>query len=311
LSNAAEFPSGAASRQVQTIRYRNSSIPFSALSESDHAILGRILRNEADMAYRRRVPILLDYMELKDGDRVFDCGCGMGFYLMTMSKLRRVRLVGLDGDLGRLAWAKKSGAPAALLSGDIERLPFADASFDKVLMTEVLEHIRDDRRALREIFRILKPGGILALSVPHTNYPFWWDPLNRVWTSIGGEPFRTGPMVGMWSNHERLYRPDELVERIEQAGFHIERVEETTHYSFPFIHFIVYGIGKPMIERNLLPGALRKSADRMTGEENSGTLLNPINLGLAVFRSVDRLNERPSVANKRTFVNVLVKARKR
>ena len=98
--------------------------------------------------------------------------------------------------------------------------------------------------------------------------------------------------------------------RVSEAGFEVEQVEETTHYSFPFSHFLVYGIGKPLVEHNLLPPPLRMSADRFRGEQNRGSLLNPINLGLALFRAIDRLNDRPAAAKKRTFVNILVKARK-
>lgn len=295
---------------VPVIRDRYQRLPWHSLTAQDHACLDDILRNEADMAYRRRARVLLDYLELEDGERVLDCGCGMGFYLMALGQLRRLRLIGLDGDRERLHWAQREHVPAGLLNTDILKLPFPDASFDKVLMSEVLEHIDDDRGALREIFRVLKPGGILSLSVPHANYPFWWDPINSVWTGIGGEPIRSGPIAGLWSNHERLYRPVELTARMQAAGFDLEIVEEITHYSFPFIHFLVYGIGKPLIEHNLLPTTLRKSADRFAGRENSGSLLNPINLGLAVFRQIDRLNDRPQINEQATFVNILVKARK-
>lgn len=291
------------------IRYVPQDQRWQHLTADDRAALDVILKNEADMAYRRRAGVLLDYLELSDGDRVLDGGCGMGFYLMAMSKLRHLNLVGLDTWMDRLRWAQREGVPAGLVSGGIYTTPFASDSFDSVLLSEVLEHIPDEELALNEIRRILKPGGVLAISVPHANYPFWWDPINRVWTGLGGSPFRSGPLVGIWSNHERLYWPDQLVERVRAAGFEVERVEEATHYSVPFIHFLVYGIGKPLIEHNLLPTGLRNSADRFRGDRNRGSALNPVNLGVGVFRAVDRLNDQPRVAEKETFVNVLVKAR--
>lgn len=280
------------------------------LTASDRATLERLLANEADMAFRRRVPILFDYLELADGDRVLDCGCGMGFHLFALARLRRLDLVGLDADPERLAWARRERVPGELVLGDAERLPFADESFDGVLMSEVLEHLPDDAGALAEVRRVLKPGGVLAVSVPHARYPFWWDPISAALERLGRRPPRRGRIVGIWTNHLRLYTPDEVAGRVERAGLAVERVEETTHYCFPFIHFLVYGLGKPLVERNLLPAGLRASADRFRGEANRGSLVNPFNLGRASFRLVDRLNERPGVRRKRTFLNVLVKARK-
>jgi glycosyltransferase involved in cell wall biosynthesis/SAM-dependent methyltransferase len=306
-----DFAGGhASSRPMAQPARRKGGRKWRSLTREDHRALDRMLRNEADMAYRRRSRILLDYLDLHDGDRVLDCGCGFGVYLMMMGKLRNLRMVGLDGQLERLQTARRERVPAGLVSGDIHRLPFADESFDKILMSEVLEHLPDDRHGLAELFRILRPGGVLAISVPHANYPFWWDPINSVWTRLGGEPFRTGPLVGIWSGHERLYHPDDLAERIAGAGFRVDAVEEATHYSFPFAHFLVYGIGKPLVERNLLPASMQASADRFRGEENKGSLLNPINLGLKVFTAIDRRNDRPSAANAGTFVNVLVRASK-
>ena len=104
--------------------------------------------------------------------------------------------------------------------------------------------------------------------------------------------------------------PAQLEARVRVAGFEIEDVRETTHFSFPFIHFLVYGIGKPLIEKKLLPAGLRTSADRFSGLENTGSRLNPFNAARSLFLLVDRLNDGPRVARKRSFVNVLLKARK-
>jgi glycosyltransferase involved in cell wall biosynthesis/SAM-dependent methyltransferase len=280
----------------------------STLSAEDRATLDRLLQNEADMAFRRRAVTLLDYLDLQDGDTVLDCGCGMGVYMMMMSRLRHLNLFGVDGDIARLEWAEREGVRADLSSVDIQRLPFADNSFDKVLMSEVLEHIPEDRVAMREVFRVLKPGGTLALSVPHANYPFLWDPVNKTIEALGGRPIRKpGLITGLWSNHWRLYHPDDLRDVIGGAGFSIKALEEQTHYAFPLIHLIVYSIGKPLIENNLLPEKLRDSADRFRGERNSGSLLNPINLGVRLFRMADAPNDRLR-GDEQTFVNIVVKA---
>ncbi len=280
------------------------------LCEADARLVDRQLANEVDMAFRRRARTLLGYLDLAHGERVFDCGCGMGFYLMAMAKLRRLRLFGLDENRQRLRSASREASPTALVQGDVERLPLRSASVAKVLMSEVLEHLSDDRAALREVHRILEPGGVVAISVPHADYPFLWDPIGRLWNLLGGRPIRRGPFVGIWTGHRRLYWPADLARRVVDAGLAIERLEEATHYCFPLEHFLVYGIGKPLFERGLLPRALRASADRFAGARNSGSRLDPLNWVRSLFRAIDRLNERPVAARKRTFVNVLVKARK-
>jgi SAM-dependent methyltransferase len=273
------------------------------VTPADQALLARLLGHDPDLAYRRRARAMLDYLELEDGLRVFDCGCGMGFFLQAMARLRRLRLVGLDMDHARLAQGSRAGVPASLLVGDVERLPFADATFDRVLMSEVLEHLASDSGGLREVFRVTQPGGVLAVSVPHARYPFWWDPINRVWASVGGAPIREGPLVGIWTGHQRLYTPEQLAERVTEAGFVVERLEQATHYAFPFSHFLLYGVGKPLLESGLLPA----SVDRLAVDAQPSALMR---LGMTVFEAVDRLNERSGVKSKGTFVNVLLKARR-
>lgn len=278
---------------------------------SDLQIVERMLRNESDVAYKRRVRTMLEFLEPRPGERILDCGCGMGFYLKVLTSLGKGCYCGIDGDPEALAFARQAldGRGASLLHGDLLRLPCRDAFFDKVLLTEVLEHLPDDRQGLAEIRRVLRPGGILALTVPQRKYPFWYDPINRVAEGVFGRPIRHGPFAGIWANHYRLYRPEEVADRLSQVGFDILETRSLTHYCFPFTQTIVYTFGKGAIERRLLPDVILRSTHRFRSEDNAGSAWNPINWVLALFNAVDRLNALDH-ADKRTYVNYAVRARR-
>jgi len=284
------------------------------LTAAQNERLAVLLRNESDTAYARRATRIMAYLELKPGMTVFDCGTGRGFYLKLVDEIcPGCRLVGLDYDEHVLNFAHTHlAAPGALLNrGDIHHLPYQDASFDAVILSEVLEHLTDDAGALREIHRVMKPGAVLAVTVPHQHYSGWFDPLNRLMEGVFHHPIRRGAFAGIWANHLRLYLPDELQQLVASAGFGIEQVEEQTHYCFPGTQFIVYTIGKGLIEHQLLPAFLARSTHRFQGEENKGSKFNPVNWILAWFRAVDRKNEDPQkMAHAHTFVNIALKARK-
>lgn len=174
------------------------------------------------------------------------------------------------------------GAATANLTSSAEYLPFADGTFDALVLTDVLGRVPDDRATLRELHRILKPGGQLLLAEPHRHFPWWWDPINHFWTLIGGEPLRSGPAGGAWYAQRRLYRPHELLQRTAAAGFMIETSEEITHYALP---------GAPYLLRRF------------------GSLLKPLS------QLIDRLNDlaindRALVDGQTSFVSVLLNAHK-
>jgi SAM-dependent methyltransferase len=277
----------------------------------DRGRLAAFLADELDMAFRRRVRWLFDALDLCPGLSLLDVGCGPGVLLRALdASASGVRTAGLDAGAERLLQARAAPTPSPLLRGDALRLPFRDASFDRVLAAEVLEHLREDGAALREIRRVLRPGGLLAISVPHEDYPFLWDPINRIWTALGGAPFRTGPLVGIWTGHERLYRPGDLAARVAAAGFRVERVEEATHHALPLSHFLLYGVGRTLVERGPLPETLRRRLGRLPasrGPRRGADLLAPLR---ALLAAVDRRNDGEAVRRKRTFVNVLLLARR-
>jgi SAM-dependent methyltransferase len=278
----------------------------------DEHIIQRLTRNEADMAFKKRVRTIFEWIAPDDGKTILDCGCGRGFYLKMLRTVSNCRLVGLELDeaIARKGWANVGDLPGIVITqASIYEQPYATSSFDGVILSEVLEHIDDDVRGLREVLRVLKPGGVTAITVPNANYPFWWDPINKTLEATTGRPIRKGPLAGIWANHVRLYTAEQLRRAVLDAGFQVEEERAFTHYSFPFIHNIVYGLGKPLLESGALPSAMAKAAGRTTFDENRGSLLNPVNLGLAVFNWFDRpnrMNEPPG----RSTVNLAIKARK-
>ena len=281
--------------------------PLSAAIDGD--ALETFLSSELDFAFRRRLRWLLTALDLGPSLRLLDLGCGPGVLLRALdASAPRVRAAGLDAGIDRLREARAAPTPFPLLCADAQRLPFRDASFERVLAAEVLEHLPDDAAALAEIRRVLVPGGLLAVSVPHARYPFLWDPINRVWTRLGGAPFRTGPLVGIWTGHERLYRPEELAERVASAGLEVVRVEEATHHAIPFAHFLLYGVGRPLVERGLLPAGLRRRLGRLPSAPRPG--FDPLSPLRALLSAVDRRNDAEAVRRKTTFVNVLLLARR-
>ena len=96
--------------------------------------------------------------------RVLDMGCGPGYDALEMRQLG-ADVIGLDTSVAALSRAAKSGLPT--VCGDGTELPFADESFDAVVMSQVLEHLPDPEATLDEVRRILRPGGSLLVMLPN------------------------------------------------------------------------------------------------------------------------------------------------
>jgi SAM-dependent methyltransferase len=103
--------------------------------------------------------------------RLLDAGCGTGGNLVAFGSLGPA--VGVDPSPRAVAACRARGLTNVQQSS-LESLPFQDAAFDLVLMTDVLEHIADDTAALRELHRVAAPGATLILTVPA--YQWLWSP---------------------------------------------------------------------------------------------------------------------------------------
>jgi len=160
--------------------------------------------------------VKLDALPLEDGTRFLDLGCGEGRHMHAAYYMARLHAVGVDLGFEEVRRTREgfevhpdpSGEPQrfSLAVADALHLPFADESFDVIVCSEVLEHIPDYAQALREITRILKPGGKLAISVPRY-WPEWicWKLSEHYHNTPGG--------------HVRIFRPQPLRRDVERNGF--------------------------------------------------------------------------------------------
>ena len=161
-------------------------------------------------------------LDLKPGDLILDAGAGFGRHAFEAAR-RGARVVALDYAADEVVTTRNTFAAMAAageitadrfvsgLRGDATRLPFADNTFDCVVTSEVLEHIQADTAAIAELFRVLKPGGVLGATVPT-----WW-PEKINW--MLSDEYHAPKSVG---GHVRIYSATELKAKLRSAGFQIE-----------------------------------------------------------------------------------------
>ncbi|MEI8051376.1 MAG: class I SAM-dependent methyltransferase [Actinomycetes bacterium] len=158
-----------------------------------------------------------DTLGVEANDRVLDLGCGFGRHAYEFAR-RGASIVALDAGEDEVRGVRATFAAMheageidleksriGTIQGDALHLPFADGTFDRVICSEVLEHIPDDEGAMAELSRVLKPGGTMAITVP-----------------------RFGPELVNWAlsdeyhdvpgGHVRMYRRSTLFERLRGAG---------------------------------------------------------------------------------------------
>jgi ubiquinone/menaquinone biosynthesis C-methylase UbiE len=108
-----------------------------------------------------------------DGHRFLDCGCGAGGYVFQLVDRFGLDAVGIEYEEEKVQRGKLHPQHGhRIAKGDIQALPFNQGEFDYALLNEVLEHVPDDAAALREVFRTLKPHGLLFIFSPNRWYPF-------------------------------------------------------------------------------------------------------------------------------------------
>jgi SAM-dependent methyltransferase len=166
-------------------------------------------------------------LRLRSGMRVLDVGCGNGRHAFeALRHGAEVTATDVDGaaliEVERMAAAMALAGEVAVggslrtVVADARNLPFDEAEFDVVIAAEMLEHIHDDSAAIAELGRVLRPGGVLAVTVPR-----WWP--ERVCWALSSE-YHEVP-----GGHIRIYRRRELVERLRRSGLVITGPHHHAH----------------------------------------------------------------------------------
>jgi SAM-dependent methyltransferase len=162
--------------------------------------------------------IRFDKLGVRPGDYVLDAGAGFGRHAFELAR-QGANVVALDYAAGEVEATRATFTAMAEageiaeerfvggLQGDATRLPFADNSFDRVITSEVLEHIQADTAAIAEFVRVLKPGGTFAATVPT------WFPEKINW--MLSDEYHAPKSVG---GHVRIYSSTELKAKLRSAG---------------------------------------------------------------------------------------------
>ncbi len=131
------------------------------------------LRGEPSYVWRagqeRRLDMILRAAGERAQGRVLENGCGVGMYVEKLSALGGT-VLGLEFDFDRARQAHVRSPH--IINGAGEALPLPSSTADLILSHEVIEHVQDDRAAVREMVRVLRPGGRILLFCPNRGYPF-------------------------------------------------------------------------------------------------------------------------------------------
>lgn len=152
------------------------------------------------------------YLSKKENLKILNIGCGTGANFKILKKFGKV--TGIDSSEEALKFCHKQEFNNVRL-GKAERLDFKNESFDLITVLDVLEHLNDDQKALREFYRVLKKGGQVLITVPA--YRFLWSEHDEA------------------LHHRRRYMASDLHIRLNNAGFQVLRRSYCISFAFPAI----------------------------------------------------------------------------
>ncbi len=160
----------------------------------------------------------LDLLGIKKKEKVLDVGCGQGIFLARVVKTYGAKGIGID--ISKRSIGTANHWPSSQLSfqvADATHLPFPDKSFDHVLSFDLLEHVENQKKALAEMVRVLKPGGSLLAYTINSHQGYTW---NFLLDKIGVDVYQNV------AHDPRLFLdPGWVKKKLEGLGIKTERVE--------------------------------------------------------------------------------------
>ena len=212
----------------------------------------------------------LERLRVRSGERLLDAGCGEGRHCFGALE-RGARVVGLDLDQGALRAAvgglrnraRELGSLGEMIRGNAFTLPFRNETFDKVICSEVMEHVHDYRAAARELARVTRPGGMIAVTIPTaTSEHLYLRTGDDYFESLGG--------------HIRIFRPRELSRGLAQAGLATIGVgfAHALHTPYWVLRSVV---GLPRADQSRIVQAYRLFLIRAAGSRAMGWLEGLLN----------------------------------
>jgi SAM-dependent methyltransferase len=200
----------------------------------------------------------LERLRVRPGERLLDAGCGEGRHCFGALE-RGARVVGLDLDRDSLVLpsrrlrrrAAELASLGEMIHGNTFSLPFRDECFDKVICSEVMEHVHDYRAAARELARVTRTGGMVAVTIPTaTSEHLYLRAGDDYFESLGG--------------HIRIFRPRQLARGLAEAGLATVGVgfAHALHTPYWVLRSLV---GLPRADESRLVQAYRLFLIRATG----------------------------------------------
>jgi len=200
----------------------------------------------------------LERLRVRAGETLLDAGCGEGRHCFGALEYG-ARVVGLDLDRDSLKAAarplrnrgREVGAMAEMIHGNTFQLPFRDETFDKIICSEVMEHVHDYRGAARELARVTRPDGLVAITIPTATS-------ENLYLRVGDDYFESP------GGHIRIFKPRQLALGLAQAGLATVGVGFAHALHTPY--WVLRSIaGLPHADQSALVRAYRLLLIRSTG----------------------------------------------